>query len=152
MFKKTDWVIKLDSPLSYCYGKCMRRGLFLSSLVVGMTVLIYSLLVTPAFAQTVNVSSGPVSKYLFKASASWMMGKINLTYYNDGSADKFSLLYGTRLGVYQFGALNLPAAQYAKNKFTVDFLRSDSRYYFALIAEKNGQFVYMTQPVAAISN
>lgn len=81
-----------------------------------------------------------------------MVGKINLSYHNDGSADKFALLYGTKPGVYRFGALNLPAVQFANNNFTVGFLGSDRNYYFVLIAEKNGQFVYMTQPVTAITN
>ena len=131
----------------------MKGKLFLSSLAAGLTFSAFSLLASPILAQTAaNITSGPVSQYKLKASASWMVGKINLSYYNDGSADKFALLYGTKPGVYRFGAVNLSATQFANNKFTVGFLASDKRYYFALIAEKNGQFVYITQPVAAITN
>ncbi len=131
----------------------MKGKLLLGSWVAGLIFLTSSLLAPIAFAQTAsNTTSGPVSQYKFKASASWMIGKINLSYYNDGSADKFALLYGTKPGVYKFGAINLPATQFANNKFTVGFLASDKRYYFALIAEKNGQFVNMTEQVVAITN
>lgn len=131
----------------------MKGKLLLGSWTAGLIFLASSLLTPVAFAQTASsVTSGPVSQYKFKASASWMMGKINLSYYNDGSADSFALLYGSKLGNYKFGAVNLPAAQFATNKFTVGYLASDRNYYFVLIAQKDGQFVYMTPPVTAITN
>ncbi len=130
----------------------MLRKLFFSSLL-GFTFIISSFFTPMAFAQSsANITSGPLSQYRFKAAASWMAGTINLTYYNDGSADKFAVLYGSKSGNYKFGALNLPATPNAVNKFAVNLLGNDRRYYFILIAQKNGQFVYMTDPVSAISN
>lgn len=128
----------------------MRIGVRLVSFLV-LLISVFILFIAPVFAAA-NITGGPVSKYNFKAEASWRIRKINLKYYNDGSADKFALLYGPKPGEYKWGALNLPAVAGATNTFTVDYLRSDKRYYFVLIAEKNGQFVYITDPVSAITN
>ncbi|MBI4036201.1 hypothetical protein HY383_04590 [Candidatus Daviesbacteria bacterium] len=123
------------------------KAVFCFTLLVSTLIL----LISPIYAAA-NITGGPVGKYKFKAEASWRIRKINLKYYNDGSADKFALLYGPKPGEYKWGALNLPAVANTTNTFTVDYLRSDKRYYFVLIAEKNGQFVYITDPVAAIAN
>lgn len=131
----------------------MKKKIIFKSLTFSLLFLLFSFITPVNFAQAAsNVTRGPVSQYKFKAEASWMIGKINLSWYNDGSADKFALLYGRKLGNYKFGALNLPATAFTTNKFTVGFLASNRYYYFALIAEKNGQFVYMTEPVMALTN
>ena len=131
----------------------MKIKLLFRSLTFSLLLLTFSLITPVSFAQTASsVTRGPVSQYKFKAEASWMIGKINLSWYNDGSADRFALLYGTKLGNYKFGAVNLPATGFTTNKFTVGYLASNRYYYFVLIAEKNGQFVYKTEPVMALTN
>ena len=127
--------------------------LIFKSLTFSLLFLLFSFITPVSFAQTApKVTRGPVSQYKFKAEASWMIGKINLSWYNDGSADNFAVLYGRKLGNYKFGAVNLPAVGFTTNKFTVGYLASDKYYYFVLIAERAGQFLYMTEPVMALTN
>lgn len=125
----------------------------MSLFLIVATFLASFLFAAPALAQqTPVVNQGPVSVYKFKAAPSWKFGRMNLSWTDNGSADRYNLLYGTKPGKYTYGVISLPFTPFAKNNFPVNFLKSDKIYYFALIAFKNGEFVYMTPPVSAISN
>lgn len=74
-------------------------------------------------------------------------GEATLYWQHADSADNYHLMYGTKPGSYQYGALNIGNV----NKFTVRFLAPGTRYYFALVPLVGGRPLYTTGAVSGVA-
>lgn len=89
---------------------------------------------TPVVARTGSVPesmpvSGPVGKQDLWGKGGPAEGQVTLYWQNVDSAEDYHLVYGTKPGVYQYGALNIGKAGW----FKVGHLIPGVKYYFALI-------------------
>jgi hypothetical protein len=97
-----------------------------------------------------NSSLNNTNPYSFKATTASQPGTINLTWFDDGGADKYDLLYGTSPNNFTFGVPNIPFIHKAANQFSVGYLNSNTVYYFLLRGYVNGTGnPYLTGPISA---
>ncbi len=106
---------------------------------------------TPAPAAAVSTSSGPVWPYGFMAATGATSGTVKLTWTADTTANKYDIVYGLMPGQYLWGAQGMSFTPIAMNSFTVRYLQSGVRYYFALVGEKDGATVSWGTPVSAVA-
>ncbi len=89
--------------------------------------------------------SGPVGNHRLTALSGPNVGEVTLSWQHGDIADNYHLVYGTKLGSYEYGALNIGKI----NSFTVQKLTPGATYYFALVPVVNGQGKYTTEAVMA---
>lgn len=101
-------------------------------------------------AQSVSYHSNKNSTtpYSFSLSYGSKSGTVNVTWVDNGTANKYDLVYGTKVNQYQYGAHDLFYQPGLKNTFTVGYLSPGKTYYFALVAERDNNVVLWSQPVA----
>lgn len=87
--------------------------------------------------------SGPVGKQNLWAKAGPNYGEVTLYWQNVDSAEDYHLVYGTKPGMYQYGALNIGKS----GRFTVSYLVPGAKYYFALIPMVANVPLYTTPSV-----
>lgn len=78
------------------------------------------------------VTSGPIEPYSFSASSGTQPGSVKLIWYDDGSAPKYNLLYGTDPNNYIYGVVDIAHSVHQANEFTVGYLAPGKTYYFKL--------------------
>lgn len=102
--------------------------------------------VTTPVSTVKPVTTGPkVGKLGISASSGPKEGEVTLSWSDTENADNYHLVYGTKAGKYQFGALNI-----GKTSYTVKKLIPGQTYYFALVPVK-GQALYTTDAVSAVA-
>jgi Fibronectin type III domain len=90
-------------------------------------------------------------EYGFTAQTGAASGTVQLSWTDNGSAQKYDIVYGSTPGTYLYGVENIPFNPNIANAFTVGALTPGVRYYFELVAEKNGSIVLWSTPVSAIA-
>ena len=88
----------------------------------------FAVVVPKTFALT-----GPENPFSFSAVAGNQPGTVTITWYDDGSASHYNLLYGTDPNHYNFGVVGLPDTQKIANSSTINDLTPGQWYYFTLI-------------------
>ena len=91
------------------------------------------------------VVSGSVGKHKLSASPGPNVGEVTLSWQHADTVDNYHLVYGTKPGKFEYGALNIGKI----TKFIVQKLAPGTTYYFALVPVANGQAKYTTDAVAA---
>lgn len=86
--------------------------------------------------------------YLFTINYSNTSGSINVTWFDDDSADKYNIVYGLDPNNFSYGFQNMPYNANFSNTFAVNYLTPGKTYYFSLVAEKNNQVVSWTKPIS----
>lgn len=99
----------------------------------------------------VAASSGPVWPYNFWAKTGTKAGTVELSWTDDGTANKYDLVYGLTPGQYLWGAQGMAFTSMTTNTFTVSYLTSGVRYYFALVGEKDNNVVSWGQAISAVA-
>ena len=89
--------------------------------------------------------------YLFALSYGDGPGVVNVTWFDNDTADKYDIVYGLSPGNYSYGFQNMPNNDNLSNSFAVRGLTPGKTYYFALVAERNGVVVSWTQPLAILA-
>jgi len=110
----------------------------------------------PVAAEATPVNQKPVitshlDEYGFTAQTGTAPGTIQLSWTDNGSAQKYDIVYGTTPGSYIYGVENVPYNANMYNTFTIGALAANTRYYFELVAERNGSIVLWTNPVSALA-
>ena len=88
--------------------------------------------------------------YNFSVSNGSKSGTVNISWTDNGTADKYSLVYGTKLNEYLYGAHSISFQKNLNNTYTVGSLVSGKTYYFALVAEKGDSVLVWSQPLSII--
>ena len=104
--------------------------------------------------RTVIESAGPFGNRALVAVTDPAKGQVKLTWKSILAAtDGFSVAYGTKPGVYQYGALNVVngATLGGSYTFTVGALSPGQRYYFAVIPMQGGQALYSSGEVSQVA-
>lgn len=96
----------------------------------------------PSVPESMPVS-GPVGKQNLWAKSGPNYGEVTLYWQNVDSAEDYHLVYGTKPGMYQYGALNIGKS----GRFTVSYLVPGAKYYFALIPMVANVPLYTTPSV-----
>ena len=96
-------------------------------------------------------ADGPVSPYSFSAVTGSNPGQITLMWVDDTTASQYDVMYGTIPGNYVYGVQDIPEKSNALNTYTINLLNPGQKYYFKLIAEKEGQFFAQSGPVWAVA-
>lgn len=96
-------------------------------------------------------ASGPVWPYNFWAKTGSKPGTVELSWTDDGTANKYDLVYGVMPGQYLWGAQGMGFTPKTTNSFTVSYLTSGTRYYFALVGEKDNNVVSWGQAISAVA-
>lgn len=104
---------------------------------------------TPVNQKTVITNHLP--EYGFTAQTGATPGTVQLNWTDNGSAQKYDLVYGTTPRSYIYGVENVPFNPNMDNSFTIGALTSDTTYYFELVSERNGSIVLWSNPVSAVS-
>lgn len=110
--------------------------------------------VAPASAVTVMGTAGPIGRNLLKAQTGAKTGQVLLTwkrFFPD--TEKYNIVYGTKPGTYSYGVLNAVDTTPQDNDYNymVGGLKAGTRYYFALIPQRNGQGIYTTSEVSFVA-
>jgi len=74
-------------------------------------------------------------------------GEVILSWIDNGTADKYDVVYGTKPGNYVYGFQGMPFTMNSKNTFTVGALNSGTTYYFALVTERNNSVISWSDPL-----
>lgn len=101
--------------------------------------------------QTTNIVTNHLPEYGFTAQTGTTPGTILLTWTDNASAEKYDIVYGTSPNSLPYGVENIPFNPNMDNAFPVGALQSGTRYYFSLVAEKNGSIILWSNPVSAIA-
>lgn len=101
--------------------------------------------------QTAPVISNHLAQYGFTAATGTVPGTVQLYWTDNGSAQKYDIVYGPTPGTYPYGVENVPFNPNMDNAFTIGALQSGTTYYFELVAEKNGSIVLWSHPVSALA-
>jgi Fibronectin type III domain len=90
-------------------------------------------------------------EYGFSAVTGSAPGTVQLSWTDNGSAEKYDIVYGATPQANQYGAENIPFNPNMNNSYTVGALASGETYYFSLVAEKNGSIVLWSSPIRAVA-
>lgn len=104
---------------------------------------------TVATPKMVSKAPAPVwqaatSKYSLWAKSGPRDGEVTLYWKQGENADNYHIVYGTMMGKYQYGVLNVGAT----NHYTIGKLVPGKTYYFALVPVMHNQAQYTTSAVA----
>jgi len=88
--------------------------------------------------------------YLFALSYGDSSGAVNVTWFDNDSANKYDIVYGTDPSNYAYGFQDMPYNPNFSNTFTVRFLSPGATYYFSLVAERDGTVVSWSQPLRIV--
>lgn len=86
--------------------------------------------------------------YLFAINYGNSSGTVNITWFDDDTANKYDIVYGLSPGNYVYGLQNMPYRENLSNTFTIGALSPGRNYYFALVAERNNSIVSWSQPLS----
>ena len=75
-------------------------------------------------------------------------GEVILSWIDNGTADKYDVVYGTKAGNYIYGFQGMPFTMNSKNTFTVGALSPGTTYYFALVTERNNSVISWSEPLS----
>ncbi|OGG17275.1 hypothetical protein A3D78_03205 [Candidatus Gottesmanbacteria bacterium RIFCSPHIGHO2_02_FULL_39_14] len=75
------------------------------------------------------------------------VGQVTLKWYHREDVDNYHLVYGTKMGQYEYGALNIGKV----TQFTVGSLVPGRAYYFALVPVKGDRALYTGQGVRGVA-
>ncbi len=78
-------------------------------------------------------------------------GTVTLIWTDNQTANRYDIVYGTTPGNYVYGAQNVPFTPNNASVYSIGYLQPNTIYYFALVAEKDGNVVEWTNPVAALT-
>lgn len=85
-----------------------------------------------------------ISKYDLQIKSGPKAGEVTLYWKQGENADNYHIVYGTMMGKYQYGVLNVGAT----NHYTIGKLVPGKTYYFALVPVMHNQAQYTTSAVA----
>jgi len=86
--------------------------------------------------------------YLFTIGYGGSSGTVNVTWFDNDSADRYDIVYGVKPNEYLYGVQNVPYQENLSNTFTIGALTPSKTYYFALVAERNGSVVLWSAPLS----
>jgi hypothetical protein len=89
--------------------------------------------------------------YLFAVNYGNSSGTVNITWFDNDTANKYDLIYGTKLGEYLYGWQDLPYRENLSNTFTVNYLSPGSIYYFALVAKRDNTVVSWSHAISILA-
>ncbi|OGG03209.1 hypothetical protein A2W14_02180 [Candidatus Gottesmanbacteria bacterium RBG_16_37_8] len=89
----------------------------------------------PQTASNLSVWSGPG------------VGQVTMKWWHKEDVDNYHVVYGTAMGQYQYGALNIGKV----TQFTVGSLSPGKAYYFALVPVKGDRALYTGQAVRGVA-
>jgi hypothetical protein len=95
--------------------------------------------------------TGHLPEYGFTAQTGTTPGTVQLSWTDNGSAQKYDVVYGTTPGSYIYGVENVPFNPNMDNSFSIGALSSGTTYYFELVSERNGSIVLWSNPVSALA-
>ena len=98
-----------------------------------------------------SVSKNYEMPYLFALNYGDGTGVVNITWFDNDTADKYDIVYGLSPSNYSYGFQNMPNNDNLSNTFAVRGLTSGKTYYFALVAERNGVVVSWSQPLSILA-
>jgi hypothetical protein len=98
-----------------------------------------------------SVVPNHLPEYGFTALTGSAAGTVQLNWTDNGSAEKYDIVYGTTPGSYIYGVENVPFNPNMNNSFEIGSLKSGTPYYFELVAEKNGSIILWSSPVNAVA-
>ena len=101
--------------------------------------------------QTTAAITNHLPEYGFTAQPGTAPGTVQLIWTDNGSAQKYDVVYGTTPGAYVYGVENVPFNPNMTNVFTIGALKSGTPYYFELVSEKNGSIILWSSPVSALA-
>lgn len=107
------------------------------------TLVFLGLLLVPSRV----LAAGP--NLFFRAMTGSNPGSVYLDWVDTDQSDKYSLLYGTAPGTYQYGVRDIREQANGVNTFTVGYLNPGQTYYFKITAFKNGHVVASSGPLMA---
>ncbi len=117
--------------------------------------------VTPELSEVAASSSvavvgtaGPFGTRQVTAVAGPASGQVIITWRQVSAATtNYSVVYGTKPGMYQYGALNIApnTALGVTNSYTVGFLQPGVRYYFAVVPMRGGEGIYSSGEVSKVA-
>lgn len=99
-------------------------------------------------------TAGPYGSRQLSAVAGPASGQVTLKWMSVlPNTSNFSVVYGTRPGVYTYGALNIAPGVTPRSwaSYTVGFLKPGQRYYFAVVPMQNGTGIYYTGEVSQVA-
>lgn len=106
-----------------------------------------------AEATSSNPVAPPITNHLpeygFTAQTGMTPGTVQLNWTDNGSAQKYDIVYGKTPGSYIYGVENVPFNPNMDNEFTIGALQSGTPYYFELVSERNGSIILWSNPVTA---
>lgn len=89
--------------------------------------------------------------YDFRVGQSFSSGTVTLIWTDNGTANRYDIVYGTTPGEYIYGVQNVPFTPNNASAYSIGYLKPYTTYYFELVAEKNGNVVAWTNPIAALT-
>ncbi len=101
--------------------------------------------------QTTQTITNHLPEYGFTAQTGSAPGTVQLSWTDNGSAQRYDIVYGKTPGLYIYGVQNVPYNANMDNSFPIGALASGTRYYFELVAERNGSVVLWSNPVSAVA-
>lgn len=104
--------------------------------------------------QTVMGTAGPYGPRALTAVTGPASGQVTLTWNTIlPSTSNFALVYGTKPGVYVYGAMNVGSGGGvgSSNSFTVGLLNPGTRYYFSVVPLSSGQAAYSSAEVSQVA-
>lgn len=110
--------------------------------------------VAPSSSTTVVGTAGPIGRNKLWAKAGPKSGQVTLNwtrYFPD--TEKYHIVYGLWSGKYVYGVLNAKdtTPQDDNYSYTVGYLKPGTRYYFALVPQRNGTATYVTPEVSVVA-
>ena len=97
--------------------------------------------------QTYFTNEHPTIPYAFSLNYG-NKNEVVLTWYDNGTADKYDVVYGTQPYSYIYGFQGMPFTMNSKNTFVVGALNTGTTYYFALVAERNNSVISWGEPLS----
>lgn len=99
--------------------------------------------------QQTSIITSHLPEYGFTAQTGMTPGTVQLNWTDNGSAQKYDIVYGKTPGSYIYGVENVPFNPNMDNEFTIGALQSGTPYYFELVSERNGSIILWSNPVTA---
>lgn len=99
--------------------------------------------------QQTSIITSHLPEYGFTAQTGTTPGTVQLNWTDNGSAQKYDIVYGKTPGSYIYGVENVPFNPNMDNEFTIGALQSGTPYYFELVSERNGSIILWSNPVTA---
>jgi hypothetical protein len=100
-------------------------------------------------ALTSEPKTGANNSFFFSVTKGPISGTVNVNWYDNGTANKYDIVYGTSPYNSQYGVNGVYYKKNVDNTFTVSALAPGKTYYFSLVAERDSNVIFWSQPLSA---